>query len=33
LAPADISSILAHAVRAEPNLRKIVLGVLAAEKQ
>jgi purine-nucleoside phosphorylase len=28
LAPADIQSILGHAAAAEPNLRKIVLGVL-----
>ena len=31
LAPADITTILAHAAEAEPNLRKIVLGVLAQE--
>jgi purine-nucleoside phosphorylase len=31
LKPAEIESILAAAARAEPNLRKIVLGVLAAE--
>jgi purine-nucleoside phosphorylase len=31
LKPADIDEILATAAQAEPNLRKIVLGVLAAE--
>lgn len=31
LAPHDLSHILAHAAAAEPKLRKIVLGVLAAE--
>jgi len=31
LKPADIDEILGTAARAEPNLRKIVLGVLAAE--
>jgi purine-nucleoside phosphorylase len=32
LKPADIDEILATAARAEPNLRKIVLGVLAQER-
>jgi purine-nucleoside phosphorylase len=32
LKPVDIDDILATAARAEPNLRKIVLGVLAAER-
>lgn len=32
LRPADIHSILAHAAEAEPKLRKIVMGVLAAER-
>jgi len=32
LKPVDIDDILATAARAEPNLRKIVLGVLASEK-
>jgi purine-nucleoside phosphorylase len=32
LKPADIDEILATAARAEPNLRKIVLGVLASER-
>ena len=33
LQPVDIDDILATAARAEPNLRKIVLGVLASEAQ
>lgn len=33
LLPVDIDDILATAARAEPNLRKIVLGVLASEAQ
>ncbi|MEX0710981.1 MAG: purine-nucleoside phosphorylase [Pirellulales bacterium] len=32
LQPADIGAILAHAAAAEPRLRSIVLGVLAAER-
>jgi purine-nucleoside phosphorylase len=32
LTPVDIDEILATAARAEPNLRKIVLGVLASER-
>jgi purine-nucleoside phosphorylase len=31
LKPADIDEILATAAEAEPKLRKIVLGILAAE--
>jgi purine-nucleoside phosphorylase len=31
LKPADINEILATAAKAEPNLRKIVLGILAQE--
>jgi purine-nucleoside phosphorylase len=33
LEPAEMSSILAHAAEAEPKLRKIVMGVLAQERE